>query len=122
MIIAVNDSNEAALVLVEAAPVKFAGLEVVVDAAVVVAVGEASLKDVVFETFPFPLPVSRVKFAQVIRVALAKCTVRERFPKNAPIPSNVDAKSSLYDAMNGSEVISPYFPERSPTWQVCGRE
>jgi hypothetical protein len=112
-------------VLVEAAPVNFAGLEDAVDAGVVVDVGEASLKDVfkevVFETSPFPLPVSRVKFAQVIRVVLAKCTVRERFPKNAPIPSNVDAKSSLYDAMNGSEVILPYFPERSPTWQVCGR-
>ena len=123
---AITDSSEAVLLLVEAAPVNVAELEGGVDATVVVVVDEALLKDVlkevVFKKAPVPLPASRVKFAQVIRVLLAKCTVIERFPKNAPLPWKVDAKSSSYDAIYGSEVIAPYFPERSPTWQVCGRE
>jgi hypothetical protein len=63
----------------------------------------------------------RVKLAQVIRVVFAKWTVKERFPKNDPKPSCVEAKSSEKDAWNGSEIMAPYFPARSLTWQVWGR-
>jgi hypothetical protein len=38
---------------------------------------------------PTEFPV-RLKFAQVIRVVLAKWTVMDRFPKKAPIPGRVD--------------------------------
>jgi hypothetical protein len=43
----------------------------------------------VVEEPPTELPV-RVKFAQVIRVLLAKWTVMDRFPKKAPIPGRVE--------------------------------
>ncbi len=41
------------------------------------------------------LVVARVQLAQVILVVLAKWTTRDRFPKKAPRPDSVDAKSSL---------------------------
>ena len=67
----------------------------------------------------FPVPPTlfpaRVKLAQVIRVALPKWTVIDLFPKKAPIPSTVAAKSSVYEAWKGSWVTLPCLPERSPT-------
>jgi hypothetical protein len=45
----------------------------------------------------------------------------ERLPKKEPRPAAVEAKLSEYEDTKGSEAIFPYFPERSPTWQVCGR-
>ena len=64
---------------------------------------------------------SGAKLAQVMRVTLAKCTTKLLLPKKAPMPSTVLANSSVYEAVKGSEVIFPCLPERSPTWQVCGR-
>ncbi len=59
-----------------------------------VGVGETGLAEVfVVDEPPTELPV-RVKFAQVIRVVLAKWTVMDRFPKKAPIPGRVEGKSS----------------------------
>jgi hypothetical protein len=61
------------------------------------------------------------KFAQVMRVALAKWTTIERLPMKEAWPGTIEAYGSSYEAVKGSEVIFPYLPERSPTWQVCGR-
>lgn len=36
-----------------------------------------------------------VKLAQVMRVVLAKCNTKLRFPKKAPMPLRVEAKSSV---------------------------
>lgn len=66
-------------------------------------------------------PTTCWKLPQVMRVVLAKCTTKLRLPKKAPMPSSVDAKSSVYSASKGSVVILPCFPDRSPTWHVCGR-
>jgi hypothetical protein len=38
---------------------------------------------------------ARAKLAHVIRVLFAKWITKERFPKKAPMPSTVEAKSSL---------------------------
>lgn len=59
-----------------------------------------------------------VKLAHEIRVLLAKWMTKERLPKKAPMPGNVEAKSSVYVASKGSDAMLPYFPERSPVWQV----
>lgn len=83
------------------APVNCAGLPVGVP------VGDA---------VPFPLvKVAIVKLAHVIRVLLEKWIAMDRFPKYEPRPLNVDAKSSEYDATNGSTWIFPFLPLRSPT-------
>jgi hypothetical protein len=65
---------------------------------------------------------TRVKFAQVRRVLLAKCSVKEPFGKKLLEPTIVDVYSSVYDALKGSELMAPYLPARSPTWHVSGSE
>jgi len=44
---------------------------------------------------PIELAEAKVKLAQVIRVLFPKWMAIERLPKKAPIPSVVDAKSSV---------------------------
>jgi hypothetical protein len=85
---------------VDAAPVKRGVVGTVVDA---------------FEGGVGVVPETSCQFAQVIRVVLAKWMVMERFPKKEPMPETRDAKSSTYSAVKGSEVILPYFPDKSPT-------
>jgi hypothetical protein len=69
---------------------------------------------------PLGVLVTSVQFAQVRRVLLAKCSVREPLPKKERDPTRVEEYLSVYDAVKGSEVMSPYLPARSPTWQVWG--
>jgi hypothetical protein len=65
---------------------------------------------------------TREKFAQVRRVLLAKCSVKEPFGKKLFEPIIVDVYSSVYDALKGSELMAPCLPAISPTWHVSGRE
>jgi hypothetical protein len=63
---------------------------------------------------------TKVKFAHVIRVLFAKWKVIDRLPKKEPRPGRVDEKRSVYVCTREPFVTFPYFPDRSPTWQVCG--
>jgi hypothetical protein len=60
------------------------------------------------------------KSAQVMRVVLPRWRTKDRLPKNAASPSLNVANLSTYSATNGSLLILPYFPAKSPTWQEEG--
>lgn len=67
---------------------------------VLVCVTGALLDAVAFPLLPAAvpldtLPLVKVKLAQVILVAFAKCNVILLFPKKAPMPGRVEANSSL---------------------------
>lgn len=74
---------------------------------------------VVVALHPLELPPTASKLAQVIRVVLPKWNTKPRFPKNAPIPSTVEAKLSVYVAVKVElPLVSstlPCLPARSPT-------
>ena len=68
------------------------------------------------ERFADPgVPDERVKFAQVMRVLLAKCMVIERLPRKERSPSRTEMNDPLYDCFQEVLLMEPYLPERSPT-------
>jgi len=114
--IAINDNIETVFWLPAPKPVTWSGDDLV---------GEADPVEVA-EPDPFvPVPPTllptRVKFEHVILVLFAKWTVRDKFPRNAGFVDRVLAKSSVYIVTKVSFAAVPCLPERSPTWQVCGR-
>ena len=91
-----------------------------VDCAAVDEVVELELVVFVIVDLPTLCPTIE-KLAQLMRVVFTKWITKERFPKKEPRPGRVEANSSIYVSWKGSEAMLPCLPDRSPTWQVCGK-